>query len=713
MTGWNADTLAQPAGASAITIVEGSSFCVSSANGDMLPELPHGFFFRDTRLVSRWLLLVDGAPVEPLSAMTPQPFRAVILGRAGHVPGRADTPIIVERDRRVDGGLRELITVRSFAREPLACRVEMVLEADFADIFEVKEGRSRGIPQLPVEVRPGRMHIEAAAVGNRVGLAVSASDAVVAGSRVRFDVELPPHGSWSQEVLLTPTEHGEEMRIRPDDEGPDYQSEPARRYLAWHARIPAPSLEDDAIERVILQSHQDLGALRISDPSHPDREVVAAGVPWFMALFGRDSLLTSLMALPVDPTLALGTLETLADLQGTRTDTSSEEQPGRILHEVRLGATTNLALGGGSVYYGTADATPLFVVTLGELARWGGLPRDPTRLLAAADRALEWIERDGDRDGDGFVEYARLNEHGLINQGWKDSWDGINFADGTLAEPPIALCEVQGYVYEAYLSRALLATMEGDHRAAASWRERAAQLKVAFNERFWLPDHGYFAVALDRDKRPVDACASNMGHCLWSGIVDDEKAQAVADRLLSDEMFTGWGVRTLASDMGAYNPASYHNGSVWPHDTAIVAAGLMRYGFVDAATRVTLGMFEAATRFDGRLPELFCGFDRLEYPEPVPYPASCSPQAWAAATPISLMRTLLRFDPSVPTREAWLAPTPNTELGGVHLGNVPFAGSRLEVDISSNGVFVEGLPEDLTLHLSPRPRVETRLRSAP
>jgi glycogen debranching enzyme len=254
--------------------------------------------------------------------------------------------------------------------------------------------------------------------------------------------------------------------------------------------------------------------------------------------------------------------------------------------------------------------------------------------------------------------------------------------------------------------------MDGDHRAAASWRERAAQLKAAFNEQFWLPERGYFAVALDRDKRPVDACASNMGHCLWTGIVDEDKAGSVADRLRSAEMFSGWGVRTLASDMGAYNPASYHNGSVWPHDNAIVAAGLMRYGFVEAATRVIFGMFEAATRFDGRLPELFCGFGRNEYAEPVPYPASCSPQAWAAATPISLMRTLLRFDPSVPTGEAWLAPTPNTELGDVHLGNLPFAGSRLEVDISANGIIVENLPEGLTLHLTPRPWAEARLRSS-
>ena len=700
MTGWNTETLARTAGAGAITIVEGSSFCVSAPNGDIVPELPHGVFFRDTRLVSRWTLLIDGSPVEPLSSATPEPYRAVTIGRAGHIPGRADTPLIVERDRRVDGGLREHIRLRSFSREPMMYRVELVVESDFADIFEVKEGRAAGVPRAARAEAPGLLRIESSRAGGGLGLAVSAPGATASGDRLSFDVIVGARGTWSQQVRVAPIVDGEEVSIGIDSE-PLHETAPARRFLAWQSRIPVPTLEDDAIERVILQSQRDLGALRIFDAGHPERAVVAAGVPWFMALFGRDSLLTALMSLPLDPTLALGTLQTLAELQGTRFERSSEEQPGRILHEVRLGATTNLALGGGSVYYGTADATPLFVVVLGELARWGALPDDADDLIRAADRGLEWIERDGDRDGDGFVEYARLSEHGLINQGWKDSWDGISFADGTLAEAPIALCEVQGYVYAAYLARAVLADIHGDHDAADGWNARAAGLKQSFNERFWMPDRGYFALALDHDKRRVDACASNMGHCLWSGIVDDDKAPAVAERLLADEMFTGWGVRTLASDMGAYNPASYHNGSVWPHDNAIVAAGLMRYGFVEGANRIVLGLFEAASAFAGRLPELFCGFDRAEYPEPVSYPASCSPQAWAAATPFSLLRTTLRFEPSVPTGEVWLAPTSSADFGDIHLRNMPFAGSRISVDASRRGASVTGLPAGLTLHRTP------------
>ena len=703
MPGWNADTLAGPAGAGAITIVEGSAFCVSAANGDIVPELPHGVFFHDTRLVSRWMLLIDGDPVEPLSSSTPRPYRSVAVGRAGHIPGRADTPLIVERDRKVDGGLREELTLRSYSREPMALRVELVLESDFADIFEVTEGRAARSPQRARLESPGVIRVDSPR-DERLGLVVTAPGAAFDGDRLTFDVVLEARGSWSRVIRLAPTTLQDEFTIGGDDDSA-VPVGPARRFLAWQSRVPVPDVEDDAIERVILQSQLDLGSLRIFDPANPDRAVVAAGAPWFMALFGRDSLLTALMSLHVDPELALGTLQTLAELQGTRLDAASEEQPGRILHEVRLGATTNLALGGGSVYYGTADATPLFVVVLGELARWGGLHHGEDELIAAADRALEWILRDGDRDGDGFVEYARLNEHGLVNQGWKDSWDGITFADGSLARAPIALCEVQGYVYAAYVARAELAAARGDDDTAARWYERASILKRRFNEAFWLPGQGYFALALDADKRPVDSCASNMGHCLWSGIVDDDKAGAVAERLLSDELFTGWGVRTLASDMGAYNPASYHNGSVWPHDNAIVAAGLMRYGFVDEANRIVQGMFEAASRFGGRLPELFCGFDRKRYPEPVSYPASCSPQAWAAATPFSLLRTTLRFDPSVPTGEVWLAPTTSAGFGDIHLRNVPFAGSRISIDASRRGASVVGLPPDLTLHPDPRPAV--------
>jgi glycogen debranching enzyme len=358
---------------------------------------------------------------------------------------------------------------------------------------------------------------------------------------------------------------------------------------------------------------------------------------------------------------------------------------------------------GGTAYYGTIDATPLFVMLLGELSRWGLGTDIIDSLLPHADRAISWMEEYGDRDGDGFIEYQRPNTHGLINQGWKDSWDGINFADGTIAETPIALCEVQAYAYGAYVGRSLLARAAGDTAVERRCADRAEALKEAFNEAFWLPDKGYFALALDKDKKPVDSCTSNMGHCLWTGIVDEDKAALVAERLMSPEMFTGWGIRTLGSDMGAYNPVSYHNGSVWPHDTAVVATGLMRYGFVKEASRVASGLFDAAEHFGGQLPELFCGFDRSDFPEPVPYPTACSPQAWAAAAPIQLARILLRFDPDFTRKVLHLAPILPDSFGEFKAENVLLGRSRITIQASAGNGTVSGLPAGLQLRSDPRP----------
>jgi len=421
--------------------------------------------------------------------------------------------------------------------------------------------------------------------------------------------------------------------------------------------------------------------------------VVAAGAPWFMALFGRDSLLTAWMLLPWDAGLAAGTLQTLAAWQGDVVDAASEEEPGRILHEVRFGPASATALGGRQAYYGTADATPLFVMLLGELQHWGYKDATIAALLPHADRALDWIENYGDADGDGFVEYQRKTSHGLANQGWKDSWDGINFADGTIAEPPIALAEVQGYVYAAYRARAELADNAGDQAGARQWRKKAKQLKRAFNEQFWLPDRGWFAVGLDRDKRPIDSLTSNIGHCLWTGIVDNDKAASVARHLMSEDMFSGWGIRTLAQSMAAYNPMSYHNGSVWPHDNAICAAGLMRYGYVDQAQRVAEAILDAAEHFSYRLPELFCGFSRQEFGAPVPYPTSCSPQAWAAGAPLLLVHTLLRFVPDLPTGQLWCAPVMPERYLPMRVGGLSLAKARAAVELWPSGWEITGLDE--------------------
>ncbi|HJW00348.1 MAG TPA: glycogen debranching N-terminal domain-containing protein [Arthrobacter sp.] len=703
MAGWNADTAAGPLGFGTVTLVEGSSFCISLANGDIHPEHPHGVFHEDTRILSRWNLAINGQALEPLTASTQEPYRALFIGRVPRTDGYADSPLIVERLREVGAGIREEVTIRNYSSDEAQCLVTISVESDFADLFEVKEARIQRRWDEARHADGDSLTIRATWQDVHKGVIVNASGAEATPDALTYQVVVPPRGHWSTTLAVAPTVDGAAPAasfVRPA-RGETSPSD--RRRQEWVAKIPRLHISNRSIERTLRRSYDDLGALRIEDPAHPERIVVAAGAPWFMTLFGRDSLWASEMALPVDPSLALGTLQTLADRQGRVVDPMSEEEPGKILHEVRLGVSSGLSLGGKSVYYGSVDATPQFVMGLGSVSRWGFAKDTITALLPHADRALDWIRNYGDKDGDGFVEYERLNEQGLINQGWKDSWDGVNFADGRVAEPPIALCEVQALVYTAFLSRAWMAYDAGDAPLAAQLATEAAQLKKRFNEAFWMPDRGYYAIALDGKKRQVDACASNMGQCLWQGIVDEDKVQQVAERLMSPEMFSGWGIRTLASDMGAYNPASYHNGSVWPHDNAIIAAGLMRYGFVDEAQRIATALFEAADYSDGRLPELFCGFSRDQVPEPVPYPTACSPQAWAATTPIMLITSLMRYDAHVSRGGFWMDPALPESYGNLHITNAPMAGSRITIEIAGSEPSVHGLPDGITFHREHRP----------
>ena len=703
MAGWNADTAAGAVGAGSVTLVEGSSFCISSANGDINPEYPHGLFVEDARILSLWNLTVNGSPLEPLAAKTREPYRALFVGRVPRSDEYADSPLIVERLREVGAGILEQITVRNYSPAIAECVVALRVEADFADLFEVKEARIQRRWDESREMQDDSLTIRATWQDVRKGVLVSAPGADIAAEDLLYRIVVPPHGEWSATVSVVPLADGSRPVARFVRLNEGEMSPRDRRRQEWVSKIPVLHIGNSSIERTLRRSYEDLGALRIEDPDHPDRVVVAAGAPWFMALFGRDSLWASIMALPVDPSLAFGTIQTLADRQGKVVDEMSEEEPGKILHEVRLDVSSRLTLGGKSAYFGSVDATPLFVALFGEVSRWGFAAESISSLLPHVDRALDWIRDYGDKDGDGFVEYARLNDRGLINQGWKDSRDGINFADGRMAEPPIALCEVQAYVYSAYMARSWIAYDAGDMDLSAEYRDLAAQLKMQFNQQFWLPDRGYYAIALDGQKRPVDACASNMGQCLLFGIVDQDKAPLVAERLMSPEMFSGWGVRTLASDMGAYNPASYHNGSVWPHDNAIIAAGLLRYGLVEQAQRISTALFEAAEYSEGRLPELFCGFSREQFDEPVPYPTACSPQAWAATTPIQLVKSLMGYYADVARGGLWLDPVLPRSYGDLHITNAPMADSRITIDIIDSVATIQGLPEGMQFHHGIRP----------
>ncbi|CAN5735231.1 glycogen debranching N-terminal domain-containing protein [soil metagenome] len=690
-------------GSGPVTLVEGSSFCLSGRGGDIRPSLPEGLFFLDTRLLSDWQLRIDGSRPEPLAATTERPDSATFVSRFRSHGSESTGSLVVVRRRVVGRGMREDISVRNHGRTSRAVRIAMSVDVDFADLFDVKLGaegplseRTRTTDGQQVAFRHHR-----GAATRTVTLSFSEPPEWHDGEAV-WRVEIPSGGAWTCCAQASVAVGDEAITPRYSCAEPPTSALPATRLASWQAAAPRVDSDHALLTAVADRSLQDLASLRIFDRGFSHRPVMAAGAPWFMTLFGRDSLITAWMALIVDPDITLGVLEALARLQGEESDPRTEEEPGRILHEVRFGESMSVSLGDGHIYYGTADATPLFVMLLGELAAWGHAPEFVAQLIPHADRALAWIEQHGDRGGDGYVEYQRMTERGLRNQGWKDSWDGVPAADGSLPDTPIALCEVQAYVYGAYVARARLATQVGDEETERRCLARAAALRAAFQRDFWLPDRGWYAIGLDADKRPIDALASNMGHCLWTGIVDPEHAPAVARHLLSDEMFSGWGVRTLASSMASYDPLSYHNGSVWPHDNAILAAGLMRYGFVDEAHRVMLAMLDVAGHSGGRLPELFSGIARDDVGVPVAYPTSCSPQAWAAAAPLLFLRLMLRLDPAVDRGEVHCAPCLPTGIGRLTVEGIPLAGRRMGVRGEGDDCQVTGLSDDLHLVSEPR-----------
>ncbi|MCL4448332.1 MAG: amylo-alpha-1,6-glucosidase [Actinobacteria bacterium] len=683
-----------------VTLVAEATFSICSTSSDMHRGVPHGLFVGDTRIISRWELVINGTGIEVLATSEYDPSNVLFIARASSSAKQADSSLMVFRHRYIGDGMREDLVLRNYSAEPAYCLVELLIEADFEDIFAVKEGRvSKSEDDVSVETGADNLKFSYTRGGVKKGCSIYFNTATkLDKNMVTFEVVVPSRGEWSTCIQVVPVVDDKPLTPRYICGEPIEYSTSKRRLDKWRNQAPQVDTNCEKLKTALLRSTEDLGALRIFDPDFPDRVVVAAGAPWFMTVFGRDSLFTAWMALMVDPDIALGVLQTLARFQGKVVDPRTDEQPGRILHEIRFSNSSSLSLGGGSIYYGTVDATPLFVMLLGELRRWGLASQVVDELLPHADRALEWVEAFGDLDGDGYVEYQRLSDRGLANQGWKDSWDGIRYADGRVASSPIALCEVQGYIYGAYLARAHFAKEQGDNTAFERYRLKAATLRANFNRDFWLADKGYFAIGLDADKHPIDSLASNMGHCLWTGIVDEDKAPLVASKLLAQEMFTGWGIRTLATSMGGYNPISYHCGSVWPHDTVITASGLMRYGFVKEAHTLLMGLLDVSQYLGGRLPELFGGLDRLEYDGVVRYPTSSSPQAWAAASPFLILRTLLRLDPWLPYGQTWIAPVLPKGISYLKVEGIPLGGSKISVEAMADGSFkVEGLPSGIDL----------------
>ncbi len=487
---------------------------------------------------------------------------------------------------------------------------------------------------------------------------------------VRFPVSLAPHEAWDVRVDVVVSLEGE---VRPTDlvelRFGTERSRVRASLEAWSMKLPRLTTDWDVLRHSFDQSVADLAALRLRAGEGPGL-LPAAGMPWFMTVFGRDTVITSLQTMVLGPELAVSALETLAELQSQVDDPSIDAEPGKIVHELRAGRAAENWF---SRYYGTVDATPLYLVLLSEVWRWTGDDALANRLREPALAALEWIDRYGDRDGDGFVEYERRS-NGLENQSWKDSGDSQRFRDGRIAAPPIAPAEVQGYVYDAKLRLAELARAAWrDEQLATRLEREAKELAVRFDAAYWVDDRGgYYALALDGEKRRVDALCSNVGHLLWSGIVPPERAAALVDALMRHELWSGWGIRTMSKSDAAYSPLSYHNGTVWPHDSAIVAWGLARYGFRAEMRRIAHALLDASGHFAWSLPEVFAGFDRSETPFPIAYPSAARPQAWAAGTPILLLRLLLGLEPDVDGRRLRTLPGWEPEAGaqividGVH-----------------------------------------------
>jgi glycogen debranching enzyme len=647
-----------------ISILEGNTFVVSDRAGNIDATLtdPQGLFAWDTRYLSRWILTVNGKVPNVLSTDDLQYYQVQFFLVPGTGTIYVDADVSIMRRRAVGGGFREELLIRNERTEPIAVDVRLQAGSDFADLFEVKDAQPKK-GRLYQEVRDHSL-----VLGYRrdsfVRETVIETDAgaEIDEQGLSFKASIEPHSEWAAAIdvkVATVTASTPASVTQPG------ASANGKNLDAWLAGAPRLTCDWKPLERIYERSLVDLAALRFFPQIVAGGALPAAGLPWFMSIFGRDSILTSFQALPFVPDLATTTLKALAAWQGIRIDEFRDEEPGKILHELRYGELTAFEERPHSPYYGAADSTPLFLILLDEVARWSGDDALVRTLEVEARAALDWIDEFGDRNGDGYVDYQRRNEAtGLENQCWKDSWNSILFADGSMSQLPRATCEIQGYVYDAKVRAARLAREVWKDADLANRLEReAAALKKRFNVDFWLEDRECFALAIDGSGRRVDSITSNIGHLLWSGIADDDKAAACVSHLMGDKLFSGWGVRTMAEGEGGYNPIGYHVGTVWPHDNSFIAWGLTRYGYREEAARIAMGILDAATYFQERLPEAFAGYTRELTQFPVEYPTACSPQAWATGAPFLLLRALLGLepvqgrllvDPALPGRLGWL-----------------------------------------------------------
>lgn len=638
---------------------EGDLFVCSRPGGDILPGFVsgEGMYTEDTRFLSELRLTLGGKSPVRLSSHAGLAYGMVIdstnpnlfEGRALKVPQQT---ISLQRFRMLAGRMYEQISLRNFSTSAIASELGLTLAADFADTFEVRgvsRRKARGHALVPKSVPPG---LRFGYVGEDevfretvISFDPPFSRVAIKGQRaeVWWDVKLAPGEKLVFVVTVEPSIGGRTKPAAPLEQA---QRQVEDSYRQWHESGTRIGTDNRYFNGFVKSSVRDLKAL---ETPIGNGSLFAAGIPWYVAAFGRDSLLTAHQALMWKPAAAVDCLKILAGWQATKDDPKRDAEPGKIPHELRRGELAGAGLIPHTPYFGTVDATPLFLMLAAEYYRWTADLDTMKTLRPNLDAALAWIRDHGDLDGDGFLEYGRRSRTGLVNQGWKDSGDCIVHADGSLAEGPIALVEVQGYVYLAKDRIAEVYADLGEPEVAQRLRREAAELKEAFEAAFWMPEEGTYALALDGRKRQVQGVTSNPGHCLYCGIVDPSRAASVAERLMAPDMFSGWGIRTLSKKNPAYNPMGYHTGSVWPHDNAIVAAGFKRYGHDDAAERVATALFDAGKFSELRLDELYCGFRRRDGLPPVAYPVACSPQAWAAAVPLMLLQSLLGISAQAPS----------------------------------------------------------------
>jgi glycogen debranching enzyme len=683
-----------------MTILEGSTFCICDDIGD-LDGRTSGFFAEDTRFLSRLDLRINGSRPLLLSSGRVEYFSAAFYLRNPVGDGLPHDSLSIARARFVGEGMQDHLVLRNEGSESLTFELALDVGTDFADIISVKEHDfalgnpllARPLPELaPVRFDHAakQLVIEERRDGGAKTQVLLSRSGEPADSGVRFRLALAPREEWVLRVDIVASLSGNEAHPlaveRQFGEGREHVQ---ASLAAWQIRVPRLQTGRDDVRLAFRRSVADLAALRMR--RGPGLEMLpAAGMPWFMTVFGRDTLITCLQTMVLGPELAIASLDALAALQADEDDPSIDAEPGKIVHELRRGRAAETWFGR---YYGTVDATPLFLVLLSEVWRWTGDADVAERLRGPALAALRWIDEYGDRDGDGFVEYERRTPRGLENQSWKDSGDSQRFHDGSFARTPIAPCEVQGYVYDAKLRLAELARMAwSDETLAARLESDAAALRQRFDEAFWVEERGgFYALALDADKRPVDSLCSNTGHLLWSGIVPPERDKAVAGRLMDAELWSGWGIRTMSTADAAYNPLSYHTGTVWPHDTSLGAWGLARVGRTGEVHRIAHALLAAARFFDWSLPEVFAGFARGETPFPIAYPTAARPQAWAAGTPVLLLRLLLGLEPDVASRELrTTGAEPPDWADGLELDGVRAFGRSWSVRIESGRVAVSG-----------------------